>query len=136
MYKKYIVALAVALFCCACQESLEDKCARECKVYTKKNCPAPISMEIILDSMTFEASTHTISYHYMLTGRLDSPDALNKENARAALLGELKNTTTMRDYKEQGYNFQYIYHSQKQPDVILLNVHLTENDYKQKSPLN
>ena len=42
----------------ACQESLEDRCEREAKEYTKKHCPALIAENIVMDEMTFEKATH------------------------------------------------------------------------------
>ena len=52
--KKIIVFATLALFMVSCQESLEDRCAREAKEYTDKNCPAKMDTNIIMDSLTFE----------------------------------------------------------------------------------
>ena len=43
----------MALTFAACQESLDERAAREAKMYTKKNCPAKISETVVMDSMTF-----------------------------------------------------------------------------------
>ena len=56
-----VTLMAGAMLLTACQESLEDRCAREAKEFTEKNCPRAVDKEIVLDSMTFENATHTIS---------------------------------------------------------------------------
>ena len=65
----------------ACQESLEDKCEREAKDYTRRNCPMKMDNNSILDSLVFERSTHTIHYYYTLTGFADQDSILEKVNA-------------------------------------------------------
>ena len=53
-------------FVIACQESLEDRCAREAKEFTSaKNCPSKIEKNINIDSLTFERETR-IGY-YIIT---------------------------------------------------------------------
>ena len=66
--KKLWVLSAIMMLLTACQESLEDRCAREAKEYTRKNCPAKMDNNSILDSLTFERETHTLHYYYRLTG--------------------------------------------------------------------
>ena len=65
--KKYWILAIIAYMSTACQESLEDRCARESKEYTKKNCPVKIDNNTTLDSLTFERETHTLHYYYKLT---------------------------------------------------------------------
>ena len=69
--KKLWVLSAIMMLLTACQESLEDRCAREAKEYTRKNCPAKMDNNSILDSLTFERETHTLHYYYRLTGFAD-----------------------------------------------------------------
>jgi len=128
--KSLICMLAAALFCCACQESLEEKAARECQQYTKKNCPAAIDKNVIVDSLTFDAATHTLHFHYTLTGVADSVGLLSREEVRKALIDQLHNTTMMRMYKEADYNFAYTYYSQRRPELVLFEETLTAKDYQ------
>jgi hypothetical protein len=130
MKKKHICGILVALLLCGCQETLEEKAARECQQYTKKNCPAQIDKSTILDSMTFEASTHTLQYHYTLTGAAGSIGLLSDKEVHDALVKEVRNTTMMRMYKEAEYNFRFIYHSQRHPEQVLYEVTLTAKDYQ------
>ena len=60
--KKVILFVLATLILGACQESLEDKCARECVEFTKRKCPSAIAQDMIVDSMTFDRASHTIHY--------------------------------------------------------------------------
>ena len=48
----FIVIGCTSLMCC--QESLEDRAAKECKEYTQKHCPTPMVNNTRMDSMTYE----------------------------------------------------------------------------------
>ncbi len=113
----------------ACQESLEDRCARETKEYTRKNCPAKMDNNIILDSLTFERETHTLHYYYKLTGFADQDSVAKNIDAVNILKEELRNTTTLKLYKDNHYRFAYTYRSEKNPEKVLLDVLLTDKDY-------
>ena len=128
--KKVILFVLTTLILGACQESLEDKCARECVEFTKRKCPSNIASEMIIDSMTFDRTSHTILYYYKLTGASDRSDAYQKDKARELLKNELKNTTQVMTYKEAGYSFRYIYYSEKNPQTVYLDILLTEKDYQ------
>ena len=127
--KKLIVFALATLTFAACQESLEEKAAREARLYTKKNCPAKITDNVIMDSMTFEAQTHTLHYYFTLTGMTDSTGVTDKEEARKNMLAALKNETSIAEYKLAGYNFAYTYHSQRSPQTVLFETIFTKNDY-------
>ena len=129
MKKTFLFVLTAILFA-ACQESLEDKCEREAKEFTRKNCPSIIAQEIMMDSMTFERATHTLHYYYKLTGQSDRSDAYNMEEAAKMLKEGLKNTTAVQVYKDNGYNFTYTYRSEKDPKTIWLEVKLSKKDYE------
>ena len=127
--KKFWVLSVIMLLLTACQESLEDRCARETKEYTRKNCPAKIDNNIILDSLTFEKETHTLHYHYKLTGFADQDSIVKNIDAVNILKKELRNTTTLKLYKDNHYRFAYTYRSEKDPKKVLLDVVLTDKDY-------
>ena len=133
MKKVIVFALAILTFA-ACQESLEEKAAREARLYTKKNCPAIMAENVTMDSLTFEANTHTLHFYYTLSGTADTVGVMNQIDAKTVLLAELKNTTSMMAYKEAGYNFAYTYHSQKNPQVVIFQTVFTEKDYKAEAP--
>ena len=80
--------------------------------------------------MTFEAETHTLHYYYRLTGIADNDSILKFIDVIGMLKNEVKNTTSLRVYKENNYRFAYTYHSEKDPQKVLLDVVFTEKDYK------
>ena len=84
---------------------------------------------ITLDSMTFERDTHTLHYYYTLTGFADQDSVLEKVDAVGALKEDLKNSTSLRVYKENKYRFAYTYRSGKDPKKIKLDVVFTDKDY-------
>ena len=127
--KKYWIIAALTLLFTACQESLEDRCAREAQEYTRKNCPAKMDNNTILDSMTFERSSHTLHYYYKLTGFADLDSIAKKIDAVNVLKKELKNTTGLKLYKDNHYRFAYTFRSEKDPDKILIDVVFTDKDY-------
>ena len=128
--KKVILFVLTVLILCACQESLEDKCARECVEFTKRKCPSAVAQDIVVDSMTFERASHTVQYYYKLTGTSDRIDAYPKDQAKELLKNALKNTTQLMVYKEAGYSFRYIYYSEKNPKTVYMDILLTEKDYQ------
>ena len=127
--KKLCMLASFALIFVACQESLEDRCAREAKEFTRKNCPSKIEKNINIDSLTFERETHTLHYYYTLTGDADNEKIVKELNGMQILKDNLKNSTSMKTYKENHYRFTYTYRSEKNPKKILLEVTLTDKDY-------
>ena len=75
-----------------CQESLEERCEREAREYTEKHCPTPVAKDVVMDSMTFDKATHTITYAYTLTGQLDDSAVVEGAHSRDLLLQEIKNS--------------------------------------------
>jgi hypothetical protein len=127
--KKVWILAAFCILLVGCRESLEDRCAREAKEYTEKNCPTRMYENIILDSMTFERETHTLHYYYTLTGFADQDGMMEKVNARKTLQEDLKNSTSLRVYKENKFRFAYTYYSEKDPKKVRMEVVFTDKDY-------
>ena len=127
--KKIVWIAAAIVLMTACQESLEDRCEREAKDYTAKHCPTLVAKNIVMDSMTFNKSTHTITYAYTLSGDIDDSAVVNGVNTRDLLLNEVKNSANLRLYKEAGYNFRYVYFSKKKKGTQLFNTTFRQSDY-------
>ena len=128
---KKLMMAAVALTCLtACQESLEQRCAREAKEFTEKKCPAHINDNMTVDSLLFFPATHTLQYCYTLEGVLDNSETLGQHDLRGLLLKELRNSTQVKLYKEAGYNFKYTYYSQKDKGRVLFETVIKEKDYQ------
>lgn len=128
--KKLFFAFAAVLLLSACQESLEQRCAREAMEYSKKNCPAPIAKGVTIDSMSFDVATHTLIYSYTLDGVIDDTATIRKNNPREQMLQQLKNATAMKPYRDAGYNFRYTYFSTKHKGQKLFEATFQEKDYR------
>lgn len=120
----------IAFLACSCQDSLEERCAKECREYTVKKCPAPLTEDIVIDSLTFEAATHTMHYYYTVRGVADDPKAFAKINATKMMKDEVRNATSLRLYKEAGYSFAYTYWSSANKGQVLCDVVVTKKDYQ------
>lgn len=127
---KKILLFATLLLLTACQETLEDRCARECKEYTQKKCPVLVTNGVTLDSMTFDKSRVVMTYYYTVSGILDDAEALREHNAGSLLLKELKNTAALKLYKDAGYSFRYVYHSSKEKGTRVLDTTFRKKDYQ------
>ena len=124
------IILAFLLLCLvSCQESLEDRCDREAREFTKKNCPVALNEEMTLDSMSFNKNTLTLNYYYTVNGTLDDAEALEKADARKMLLKELRNTTSIKNYKDAGYKFSYTYWSASKKGKTVASYTFTQKDY-------
>ena len=129
--RKFIILLSTAMLCLSsCQESLEERAAKEAATYTKKNCPQVMSDMLDMDSMTFDKSTHTFGYHYTMKNGLDNEEVMRPEAMRQELLEGIKNMTSARAYMDEGYRFRYVYRSQQNPGKILFETLFTEKDYQ------
>ena len=129
MKKLFCLAMMTALICISCQESLEDKCAKEAAEFTSKKCPSKIDENTEIDSMTFDKSTHTLAYWYKLTGKADNPIIFERVNLRKSLVEQIKNSTSLQPYKDAGYKFRYVYRSQKE-NKIYFDATIARKDYK------
>ena len=125
----HVASLLLLLFITtACQETLEERAAREARQFTAKSCPMRLDEFTRLDSMTFTPaadikSHHTLNYWYTLTGNADhdySADELRQ--AKEMLSQSLANSTNLTPYREAGYRFRYIYRSSS-------DMHLTRCDF-------
>ncbi len=126
------ILLIIASLCLltSCQESLEERALRECQEYTAKNCPHPEGDNLWLDSLVFHKETHTFVRYFRLTGQLDRAEAFEHVDAKSLLIGELRNTTTAKVYKDAHYNFRYIYRSGSNPAKLIFKTTLTAKDYR------
>lgn len=127
--KKICTLLIMTVLLTGCQETLEERAARESRDYTEKHCPAPIAYQVTMDSMTFDKASHTFSYYYSLNGTLDDSTYLKQSNPRDMLLQQVKNSTNLKIYKEADYSFRYVYNSTKNK-VTLFDVTFKQKDYQ------
>ena len=126
------LAFCLSMGLTGCYENIDDRAERECKEYTKKNCPTPEQNNTILDSLTFDRATRTINHYYTLTGASDDSAKFvgNYPQLHEALVKEQKNFTNMKIYMDEGFNFAFIYHSQKNKSVVLFHDTVKPEDYR------
>lgn len=130
--KKLLIIFCALMAFTACQESLEDRAARELSEFTKKNCPTPVQQDLRTDSASYDAQTRTLRYYFRLYGKTDNAQGIsqNKKKIRQMLLDGLKSNTKLKAYKDNGFNFRYIYRSNSDPSKTLLDFTFTQKDYK------
>lgn len=128
--KKVFPFLVLVSFLTACQESLEERAAREARVMTETKCPMPIGDTMFLDSVVFDIPTLTQSQYFRVYGELDNDSVFERFDIYALLLNELKNSPSYKALIERGVDFHYVYRSTANPDEILLDLTLTPEDYK------
>ncbi|MDD6379863.1 MAG: hypothetical protein PUG12_08525 [Prevotella sp.] len=130
--KKLLAYFLLGLMAVSCQESLEDRAARELKEYTEKNCPTPVVNDQQMDSASFERESRTLRFYYKLYDKSDSKAlfAQHGKDIRKQILNELKNSTSTKSYKDASFNYRYTYRSASNPNTILLDVKFTSKDYK------
>lgn len=117
----------------ACQHSsLEDRAEKDAKDFTERYCPTPVQNMQRTDSITFDKATHTFSYYYTLTGDADSQKNVNtvRSKIQKALIDDLIGNTASKAYKEQGYNYHYVFRSET-TKAVLFETTLTKKDYQQ-----
>jgi len=124
-----IMAISVVALA-ACQESVDERAAREAKEFTRKNCPTPIVNNTRIDSLVYEESTHTIHYYRTLFNDADNADAIRNNEAalREALVREFKSSASIKMYVEAGMNFKLTYHSGSNPQQVLYGTTLSAAD--------
>lgn len=125
--RNIIYLILLSMMITSCQESLEERCNRELKDYTTKNCPVAVDKFTIQDSVTYDSPKRAIHYYYTLSGNADNIN--NLRNARVILKEQLRNNTSIMAYKDDGFNFIYTYYS-KSSGKILIEHMLTKEDYE------
>ncbi|KXU55898.1 MAG: hypothetical protein KH425_08680 [Prevotella bivia] len=128
--RKYLLLLGVAALAISCQTDLKERAAKECQEYTQKRCPTPIVNNTSMDSMVFDKATTTLHYYYKFSGLADNAEVINKQKSqlRKMLSNALRAETSMKAYKDAGFNFQYTYRSTANPQQILLDEKFTSKD--------
>ena len=130
MMKRLFFFMLSALTFAACQESIEERAARDAREVTEKKCPMPIGDEgrVILERVEFDIPSLTWKEDMLLD--LSEGSELNYTEIKQVLLNELKNTPSYKPYMTNGFNFQYIYCRMSNPKDTLINLTLTKADYQ------
>ena len=130
MKKRTIIVALTALLATACQESLEERAAREAREMTETKCPMPVGDNLLLDSVAFDIPSLTQSQYFSVHGELDDDSLFKSVDTRSLLLNELRNAPSYRPLMERGVAFRYVYYSHSDADKVLLELTLTPDDYR------
>lgn len=129
--KKIFILTIASILLVSCQESLEERAAREAREMTENKCPMPIGDNMMLDSIVFDIPTLTQSQYFRFVGDNDNDSVIYVlQNAKQALVSELKGTPSYKPLMNRGVNFHYVYRSNKNPEKIYLEMTLTQEDYQ------
>ncbi len=106
----------------SCQESLEERAARDAREFTRKHCPTPTINYSRTDSLTFDADKRLYTYYCTLSGPMDNAEAIaaNKQRIATALAAAICDMPSMKQYVSAGFKFRYILHSESNPKTILM----------------
>ena len=123
--------VAASIMLCGCHESLEQRAQREAKEYTEKYCPTPEQNYTRTDSVVFDMATKTYHYYCSVTGKLDDKAIFdtNRQKLSDALLDNVKENTSFRAYKKEGFAFQWTLRSDKDKNVVYFDKRFTPKEY-------
>ena len=132
MRKAYLFAALSMALLTGCQESMEQRTLREVQEYTAKHCPERTNDFTILDSLTFDVATHTLTENLTLTNGADSPEKIGErlEEIRLTMIEAVRNNTQYKRMKEEGYSFRFVARSQQYKDSVIYEQIVTKEDYR------
>lgn len=118
--------LLLSLVCTSCQESLEDKAARQAKDYTRKYCPTPKQNHVCTDSIVFNTQRKVYTYYLSFYDELDNKEIIDKHRGEivSMLQQSLRESTGLKNFVEAGFRFEYVCRSGSDSKTILLKVGL------------
>ena len=108
----------------SCQESLEDRAARQAKEYTERYCPTPIVNYSRTDSIVFDKKRNVYIYYLSFCDLLDDPKIIdeNRDKITDMLTQSVRESTGLKNFIEAGFKFEYVCHSEKEPKKVLFKV--------------
>jgi hypothetical protein len=132
--KKILLFTTAILLLTACQESLEEKAAREAREVTESTCPMPIGDNMYLDSIVFDIPTLTQTQYFRFTGNSDNDSTVenivSNNDLKGTLVKELKNTPSYKALMNKGISFRYIYGSTAESEKTYIDITVTKEDYQ------
>jgi len=132
--KKILLFTTALLLLTACQESLEEKAAREAREVTESKCPMPIGDNMYLDSIVFDIPTLTQTQYFRFTGNSDNDSTVenivSNNDLKGTLVKELKNTPSYKALMNKGISFRYIYGSTAKPEKTYIDITVKKEDYQ------
>jgi hypothetical protein len=114
------------IFLSSCQESLEDKAARQAKEYTERYCPTPVINYSRTDSVVFDKKRNVYIYYLSFCDMLDDSEIIeeNRDKITDMLTQSVRESTGLKNFIEAGFRFEYVCHSEKEPKKVLFKVNI------------
>ena len=131
--KKFFLLATALLLLTSCQESLEERAAREAREVTESKCPMPLGDTMYLDSIVFDIPTLTQTQYFRFTGIKDNDSTvatMKETNLKDVLVTELKNTPSYKTLMKRGVSFRYIYRSTLDPQKTYIDITIRQEDYQ------
>ena len=122
-----------AFMLASCQESLEERAAREAREVTEAKCPMPVGNNMYMDSVVFDIPSLTQIQYFRFIGDTDNDSmvvAMRDTNLKEALIQELKNTPSYKTLMKRGVNFRYVYRSSKDREKTYFDFIINKADYE------
>ena len=116
----------------SCTERFEDRCRREAREYTEKQCPRRLDDFVTIDSMTYVEQPQGFAYCYSLNDEESATDSIPQEiidQFVEQMRQRVRNDLTMKSYKEKGFTFTYRYFSHA-TGVVLFEASFGPKDYQ------
>ena len=92
--KKILIIVCSVILLSACQESLEERAAREAREVTESKCPMPIGDNMYLDSIVFDIPTLTQTQYFRFIGDADTDSVVV---ARVAIRADIREGRRVRN---------------------------------------
>ena len=114
------------IFLSSCQESLEDKAARQAKEYTERYCPTPVINYSRTDSVVFDKKRNVYIYYLSFCDMLDDSEIIeeNRDKITDMLTQSVRESTGLKNCIEAGFRFEDVCHSEKEPKKVLFKVNI------------
>ena len=131
--KKILLTAIAILMMSSCQESLEERAAREAREITESKCPMPVGDVLFLDSIVFDIPSLTQTQYFRFIDIADNDSTVEQmkhNDLKKILTDELKNTPNYKSLMQRGVSFRYIYRSTQEPSKIYLDITLNKEDYQ------
>ena len=116
-----LIMLISVVMLSGCRQSIEEKAAQEAAEYTRKYCPTPVYNNTQTDSFTYDRATRTLVYHCKFIGPMDNDSIIqaNKDMLYNGLDRSIRESTSLKLYKDAGIRFKYVIRSEKNPTHVL-----------------
>lgn len=126
-----LIIIGLTLLASCKHETLDDRAEQMTREYTERYCPTPVKDMQRTDSVTFTRASRTFNFYYTLTSDADNGQVVSKlkKDLVKELLRQLNSSTGYKVYKEEGFNFHYVFRSEKTGSP-LLETTFTKKEYK------